>query len=213
MATMPIPDRRRMAMVVGLVLVGVAALVALAWQVEVRDEVVGVRGCGSGFDVLADRSGWEVWWARDLDEPDPAAREVLLRTTECPAAVNRRLAVAGSLAVIGAVVAAVAFGRRRPEATAVGLRQRLERLGRITRFGGLALAVGGAAALLLVVADADSTLFLYVDRSVVVLVGLVALVPTLALAAIGHALTLMAAAMTEGAEADESLVEDRTVEP
>ncbi len=212
MTTTTILDRRRMAIVVGLMLLAVAAIVALVWQVEVRHEVVGSRGCGSGFDVLADRSGWEVWWAHDLDESDPAAREVLLRTTECPAAVNRRLAVAGVLAAAGAALSAVAIGWRRPARAPGGPRQRLHRLGRFTRLGGIALAVGGVAALVVVVADADSTLFLYVDRSVVVLVGLVALVPTLALSAIGHALTVVATAMTDDAEPEPETVGDRAIE-
>ena len=50
------------------------------------------------------------------------------------------------------------------------------------------------------VADADSTLFLYVDRGVVALVGLIVLVPTLALIVIGRALTLIAPHLAEPRE-------------
>jgi len=56
---------------------------------------------------------------------------------------------------------------------------------------GALLTVGGAVALVVLVADPSSTLFIYVDRLVVSLVGLIVLVPALALIAIGRAIMLV----------------------
>ncbi|MDH3708142.1 MAG: hypothetical protein OES57_18910, partial [Acidimicrobiia bacterium] len=50
----------------------------LLLQVDVMHEAAGGdRACGSAFDVIADRSGWQAWWASDLDEPDADARSAL----------------------------------------------------------------------------------------------------------------------------------------
>ena len=53
---------------------------------------------------------------------------------------------------------------------------------------GVGLTIAGFAAIVLLVADAESTLFLYTDRLVVGVVGLIALVPAVALALGGWAL-------------------------
>jgi len=53
------------------------------------------------------------------------------------------------------------------------------------------LSIAGVVAIVALVADADSTLFLYVDRPVVGVVGLIVLMPTIALFVIGRALVLV----------------------
>ena len=178
--------------VVLAVVLAAAAIAVTAGQVEVRTSTAdAARSCGSVFDGLADRSGWEVWWAADLDDPRDEVRSALLRTTECPAAINRRMALAaglGAAAAILAVVAHACLGRppRRP-APDDDAASRLARLGRgATSGAGAALTIAGVAAVVLLVADADSTLFLYTDRLVVAVVGLIVLVPTVALFVLGR---------------------------
>ena len=180
-----------------IVLAAIAAVVVLV-QVEVTDPATAVtRTCGSAFDGAVDRSGWEVWWARDLDEPDPVVRDALVRTSRCPDAVNTRLVVAGVLAGVAlalALAAAVASReRRQPRRSA----DRIARLGRRTFVLGLVLTLAGVVAIVVLVADADSTLFLYTDRLVVAVVGLIVLVPTAALVVIGRALEILGAERTD----------------
>lgn len=195
------PSRRVVvALVVAAVAFAAGAAVVLVLQVEVSSqvgvssevEVSGestVRACGSALDGLVDRVGWEDWWAADLTDTDA----VFLRTTECPGALNARLLAAGLLAALaaGSILAAFVVARlARP--TAPGDRHRLVRLGRATAWAGVGLTVAGAAAIVVLVADADSTLFLYTDRLVVAVVGLIVLVPAVALAVLGRALVLVA---------------------
>lgn len=185
--------------VIALGLVGVgmilAALAVTASQIEVTDDDIDVtRACGSVFDGIADRSGWEVWWAHDLDEPDDAVRSALVRTTHCPGAVNDGILLAAVLGALGVAALTVAVWRRPRRGstappTAVG--GRLVRLGRVTSFVGAGLTVVGAVAIVVLLADADSTLFLYTDRVVVAAVGLIVLVPAIALFAMGRALVLV----------------------
>jgi hypothetical protein len=194
---------RRRTLVLGLlgavIVLAAAAAAVVAAQVEVTVEVTEpdvavTRTCGSVFDSVADRSGWETWWARDLDEANPDVRAALVRTTACPDAINLRLAVGATLGGIAAILAVVvlALTDRRPRARAdSGVGDRLVRLGRVTSYVGAALTIGGLAALVLLVADADSTLFLYTDRLVVGVVGLIVLVPTVALVVIGRALMIL----------------------
>ncbi len=85
---------------------------------------------------------------------------------------------------------ALRSGRRRPRAPDA-VADRLVRLGRITSFVGAILTLAGIVAVVLLVADADSTLFLYTDRLVVGVVGLIVLVPTASLVVIGRALTIL----------------------
>ena len=193
--------RVRIGSVVGIgvaMVLGVLALAALALQVEVSDAEVGAtRACGSAFDALADRSGWETWWAGDLEEPDEEIRSALVRTTRCPDAVNARIVVAAMLGATSALAALAVLARRRHDGrrdapTAERARARLGRLGRITTGVGAVLTLAGAVAVVLLVADADSTLFLYTDRFVVAVVGLIVLVPTIALVVIGRAVTILA---------------------
>jgi hypothetical protein len=194
---------RRRRLVLGLVAAVIALATAAAVVVAAQVEVTAVatereggvtRTCGSVFDSIADRSGWETWWARDLDEVDPAVRAALVRTSACPGAINLRLAVGATLVGIAAMLAVAlpALTDRRTRArVGSGVGARLGRLGRVTSCVGAALTVAGLAALVLLVADADSTLFLYADRLVVGVVGLIVLVPTVTLVVIGRALTIL----------------------
>ena len=171
-----------------------AGAVLLA-QIEVTDADVGAtRSCGSVFDSVVDRSGWEQWWVHDLDEPDEV-RSALVRTTRCPDAVNQRIAIAALLGVIAVVLGAVVMARSRSgrsaDTTGSPLGRRLARIGRLTAALGGALTVLGIIAVVVLVADADSTLFLYTDRLVVAVVGLIVLIPTIALFVIGRVLVLL----------------------
>ena len=160
-----------------------AAAVTLAWQVEVGDPT---RSCGSAFDSVADRSGWEVWWAQDLDEGSVDRPSELVRTRTCPDAVNRRTVAAAVLGGAGLVLAGLAWRSDRSGRSAEP--RPLERVGLLAAGTGVALTAAGIGAIVLLVADADSTLFLYTDRLVVAVVGLIALVPAVALALGGWAL-------------------------
>ena len=160
-----------------------AAAVTIAWQVEVGEPT---RSCGSAFDSVADRSGWEVWWAHDLDEGTADRPSDLVRTRECPGAVNRRTVAAAVLGGAGLVLAGLVWRTDRSPRPAEP--RSLERVGLLAAGTGVALTAAGVGAIVLLVADADSTLFLYTDRLVVAVVGLIALVPAVALALGGWAL-------------------------
>jgi hypothetical protein len=54
--------------------------------------------------------------------------------------------------------------------------------------------VAGAGAIVVLLADAESTLFLYTDRPIVAVGGLIVLVPAVALIVMGRALALLARA-------------------
>lgn len=168
-------------------------------QVRVVDESVSAeRTCGSPFDSVADRSGWQLWWASDVDEPDEAIRAALVRTTLCPSAVNGRMMLAASLGAVAAV--GVIVGRRDrtvrvAPSNGTALANRVARTGQLTTWAGGTLTAAGLVGLTLLVADADSTIFLYTDRVVVVLIGLIVLTPTIALFSIGRAISLVASDM------------------
>ena len=66
------------------------------------------------------------------------------------------------------------------------------------------LSLAGVAAIVVLVADADSTLFLYVDRLVVGVVGLIVLIPTIALFVIGRALVLVGTSLGRAEERDDA---------
>lgn len=182
----------------------ICAMVVLLVQVDVSDSATGVtRSCGSAFDTTVDRSGWEQWWARDLDEPDAAVRTVLLRTNSCPNAINQRIVVSGALAALGAIAAVVGVRRIRPPversaAADTAVSTKIRRLGRTTFMAGALLTIAGVVAITVLVADSESTLFLYTDRLVVAVVGLIVLVPTMAMLAIGRALSIVGQYLEEG---------------
>ena len=70
---------------------------------------------------------------------------------------------------------------------------RIGRPGRATSTVGAGLTIGDLVAIVFPVADANSTLFLYTDRLVVVVGGLIVLMPAMALFAIGRVLVLVGA--------------------
>ena len=189
------PDWIRMltAAAAGLMIILLGAVLLV--QIEVTDaEVAATRGCGSVFDSAVDRSGWELWWARDLDEP-VEVRSALVRTTRCPDAVNQRVALATALGISALVLGAVATARRRTDrsanTSASPIARRVVRIGRLTSALGGVLTALGIAAIVILVADADSTLFLYTDRLVVAVVGLIVLIPTITLFVIGRVLAIL----------------------
>ena len=154
-------------LVIGLALVGAVAILLV--QVTVTNDVeAATRTCGSAFDALADRSGWELWWARDLDETDDAVRAALIRTDLCPAAVNQRIMRRSALGALARRVGddRTAFVRPADHARTKQTVHRTSsiRLGRATTWTGATLSIAGIVAIVVLVADADSTLFLYVDR-------------------------------------------------
>ncbi len=181
------------AIAAALMIVLLAAVVLV--QIEVTDaEVAATRSCGSVFDSIVDRSGWEQWWAHDLDEPDDV-RSALVRTTRCPGAVNQRVAIAAVLAITAVVSGTVAIARRRADRSAHAavspFGRQVVRIGRFTSALGGALTALGIIAIVILVADADSTLFLYTDRLVVAVVGFIVLIPTITLFVIGRVLVLV----------------------
>jgi hypothetical protein len=189
------PDRIRVVSAIAAALLLVLLAATLLVQIEVTDaEVAVTRSCGSVFDSAVDRSGWEQWWAADLDEPDEV-RSALVRTTRCPDAVNQRVAIAAALGITALVLGVVATARRRTDrsadASASPVGHRVVRIGRLTSTLGGALTALGIVAIVVLVADADSTLFLYTDRLVVAVVGLIVLIPTITLFVIGRVLVLL----------------------
>jgi hypothetical protein len=182
--------------------------VVLVLQVQVSaGPSGGSRACGSAWDVVAGRVGWEQWWAEDLGRPAPAAAPSLVRTLECPSAVNLRMVVASALAALGvtAVVVGEVIGRGR------GLRgraaeddpaRRLRRLGTVVAAVGAVVTAGGLAGLALVLADPDAALFLYVDRPVAALVGGVLLTLPVGLVVAGWGAVLAARALEHPGGAD-----------
>ena len=129
------------------------------------------------------------------------------RAKECVPAVNAALALAGGLAVLAlAEVAAFETVRaRRLHVRVPQLRpaeQRMRRLGWIVTAAGAVLTVAGAIGLVLLVANARSTLFLYVGRPVVVLVGLLFLQPAIGMGPVGLALVVGAARSVGGGRSE-----------
>jgi hypothetical protein len=175
-----------------------AALLVLAGtvlmlQVQVRSAGTTAQSCGSAWDVIAGRVGWQQWWSADLSGPGGG----LSRTLRCPDAVNGRIVLAGGL-TLGAV-AAVSAGEiatwrrsrqiRRDAPDAV---RRLRLLGTVlTVLGGL-LTAGGLAGIALVVADPQAPLFFYASRPIVVLIGLLLVLPAILLIALGRTASVMA---------------------
>lgn len=177
------------------ILAAMGSFAVLLGQVEVSDDdVSATRTCGSALDSAIDRSGWDQWWVSDLDEPDPTVRSELVRTRLCPDAVNRRFTLAMAL---GAITVGAAFlarpwnrsGRTPEEPRSVGVR--IARVGTASSWVGLSLSLAGVIAIVVLVGDAESTLFLYTDRLVVAVVGLLVLTPTIALFVMGRMLTIL----------------------
>lgn len=179
----------------GGVLLVLAGLVLLL-QVSVHVAGTPSRACGSGWDVVAGRTGWPQWWAADLSDPAQGGGQ-LVRTLRCPGAVNARIVTSGGLA-LGAV-ALVSAGElmarrsaRRVIPTWPGPARRLRLLGTAVTILGVLLTAGGLAGIVLLVADPRAPLFLYVSRPVVVLAGLLLILPAILLIVLGRGASLMA---------------------
>jgi hypothetical protein len=166
------------------------AIVVLQTQVRVGAGDPDGRACGSALDALTGRSGWERWWSADLDELPAGQASSLTRTELCPRAINNYLWVS-SLLVAGGLSALGLVAWERARARGRGGSLSIRRLGTAIVTTGVLLTVGGAVALVVLVADPSSTLFIYVDRLVVALIGLIVLVPALALIGIGRAIMLV----------------------
>ncbi len=194
-----------MLVIAAIIAVFALCLSALFAQVDVSDAGV-TRTCGSAFDAATDRSGWELWWARDLDEPTEPVRAALPRTNLCPEAVNRQSGLAVSLFGLGTLFMLLVWRSeridRRPPADGADAANRIQRLGTATTVIGAVLTAGGLIAVVVLVADADSTLFLYTDRLVVAVGGLIVLTPALALLALGRVLSLVGAYVADLEEGD-----------
>lgn len=188
----------------GLILLATAALLwsgaaaAMFRTVQVTSPGAAVtRACGSPFDAISGRSGWEIWWTRDLDEPDRATRSGLVRTSLCPDAVNGAIVAATALGGLGFLAGLVGWLDLRRPAVGPHPVRRLVRLGWATAIGGALLSLGGLAATAVLLADPEAPLFLYTSRSVAAAAALVVLTPALALIVAGTALVLVADAIAE----------------
>lgn len=185
-----------------------AALLVVAAVVLVLTVVVhangAARSCGSGWDVVAGRSGWQQWWA--LDQADPAPGSPMLRSQQCPGAVNARIVTAAAFAT-GALVAlsaaAVVGAHRRITGEHGSPARRVMVLGLATTALGIALIIGGVVGLVLLVADPNATLFLYVRRPTVVLLGLVLLLPAVLLVVLGRGASALAEHLRDNRTRDE----------
>ena len=171
---------RWLSRLLGLVLIVGAAAVA-ATQIEIHDSAA-TASCGSIIDVASGSVGWRDWLAADLAV---GSDDQLPRTEHCPGAANRRLAVTIGLATLGLV--ALAWSRPRPGVE----RKQTQLLGRVLVGAGTLGTAAGLIGLALVLANERATLFLYIGRPVVALLGLVALLPVLALVVVGRALDLL----------------------
>ncbi len=178
---------------------GAALLIAAGMALALTVRVPGAGGrsasCGSGWDVVAGRAGWQQWWAHDLG--DPAGNTQLVRTDSCPDAVNDRIVTSGALAAgaVAVVFAGALVPRRRRERPGQGRRLRLVGAG-VTVLGGV-LTVAGLAGLALLTADPNASLFLYVSRTAVVLVGLLLLLPAVLLIVVGRGMSVLAEHLAE----------------
>lgn len=185
--------------------VGGALLVIAAGVLVVTVDVhAGGRSasCGSGWDVVAGRAGWRQWWAQDLADPIAGAR--LLRTNDCAGAVNAHIVLSAVLAAIAVAVFAfaAAIGPRRLPAT--GFARRLHLLGTVVTLVGGALTLAGLAGIALLTSDPDATLFLYVSRPTVVLLGLLLLLPAVLLVVLGQGARMLAEQLRHEEAIDES---------
>jgi hypothetical protein len=179
----------------------VAAVTVMLLQVRVGGAGPASRSCGSSLDVITDRAGWETWYAQDSIDGATSPGAPLLRTLRCPGAVNARTLVAGVLWAVGLVAVLVSEGLRRGETTASrpsrGVPVGLRRLGQLVTGVGVALVIAGLVALGVLLADRQATMFIFVGRPLVALIGLVVLTPVLALIAGGKALGLLARGLEE----------------
>lgn len=167
-----------------------AAAVTLTTTTQVSTRPGTSVSCGSAWDEIAGRTGWQQWWAQDLASPRSNSLE---RTLECPDAVNGRIALGGALAAAGALALVVGalVGRPRSHRLPTDAR-RLRTFGiAVQALGGL-LTLAGLLGLALLTADPRDPLFHYVSRTSVVLLGLLLLLPAMLLVVLGRSLSLLA---------------------
>ena len=176
---------------------------ALLLTVSVHGPGTRSASCGSAWDVIAGRAGWQQWWAQDL--ADPVGDGGLVRTDRCPGAVNDRIIVAGALAVgaVAIVSAGAVMRHRRPRARG-GEAGRLRLLGLSVTAVGSVLTVGGLVGLALLTADPAAPMFLYVSRASVVLIGLLLILPAILLIVLGRGMGVLAEHMARAEAADEA---------
>jgi hypothetical protein len=180
----------------GVVLL-VLSCAVLMLQVSVHAGGTQSASCGSAWDTVAGRTGWQQWWAADLSGVAEGHGHQLVRTLHCPGEVNATIAASSGLA-LGAVAVVIAgevvarrsarWARRAWPAQA----KRLRLLATLVMTAGGLLTAGGLAGLALLAADPSSTIFLYISRPVVVLVGLLLILPAVLLIALGWGASLMA---------------------
>lgn len=183
----------------------IAAGTVLLLTVQVRDGGTRSAACGSAWEVIAGRTGWRQWWAQDLADPVSGAQ--LVRTDRCPGAVNARIVTSGLLAVgAAAAIGACALARRRRPSTArpPGTASRLRLLGMGVTALGSVLTAGGLVGIALLAADPAATLFQYVSRPAVVLVGLLLTLPAILLIVLGCAAMVLAGHLSTGEATDET---------
>lgn len=179
----------------------VAAVTVMVLQVRIGGAGPTGRSCGSSLDVITDRADWETWYAQDGIDGATSPAVPLLRTLRCPGAVNARTLVAGVLWAVG-LVAVLASGWLRRSGMGAStpshtVAARLRRLGLVVSGVGVALVAAGLLALGVLLADRQATMFVFVGRPLVALIGLVVLTPVLALVAGGRALGLLARGLEE----------------
>lgn len=184
----------------------IAAATVLSLQVHVGGSGASGRACGSAFDVLADRVGWEEWYAQDAADSATGSAPSLVRTLDCPNSVNHRSLVAGLLGIGGVV--AFGFGslqKRQGDLTpGTDTARRLRLLGHTVTVVGTVLVLAGIATLIVLLANRDSALFVYVERPLVAVVGLIVLIPVIALIAGGRALVIVARTLEHRHDDDET---------
>ncbi len=187
---------------IGVVLVLAAGTVLL---LQVRVESSGISAsCGAPFDVISGRANWQQWFSEDLADPRIRADSPLVRTETCPTAVNRRTTIVGTLgatAVVLATAGALLAARDRRRRTQ---RIPLRTLGAWVAGVGASLTMAGVISLIVLLANPDAALFQYVDRWVIAIIGMLMLIPALALAASGRGLMLVADPHDEDRMGDEA---------
>lgn len=169
----------------------------LMLQVSVPAGGTEYASCGSAWDTVAGRTGWQQWWAADLSGVAERHGHQLIRTLHCPGEVNARIAASSGLALgaVAVVLAGEVVARRSTRWTRRAWPARVRRLRLLATAVmtvGILLTAGGLAGLALLAADPRATIFLYVSRPVVVLAGLLLILPAILLIALGWGASLMA---------------------
>jgi hypothetical protein len=196
---------RRIGAAVAAVLFAVAALLAVL-DVRVAGRDGAARSCGSALDVVSGRADWQSWRAQDLLDLTAADSPsvVLTRAAACSAAVNDRTAWAGGLIGGACLLTALVWPWRAGRSARFRRRDSTARLAVVVAVVGGVLTVAGLVGIGLLLANPDATLFVYVSRPVVGLIGLLLLTPAVALWLGGWALRVTARDANVDAGGDDS---------